>query len=212
MKKQLILLEVGVLVDDMRKYRNVYDNVHGYYAEDRTYLEMADLKFARAQAMACLEQGVEGTYAIITDQGMRNVSDGESVSDICLDGSETYALEDVIWNAVKRNGMIEKNFLHVPIKEKKEKLFEIAYRKYQLRWMMDHGYDLKQFLTKIQDRIDDGADSIKEAFGWFLSDSGFDGSIWACREEFRETEWNDEGYMESLLTAKEFFVWEYCRR
>lgn len=70
-----------------------------------------------------------------------------------------------------------------------------AYEKYQLQWMIDHGYslqDLMRGLTKFQ--YDDSEDSgristpISELFSEWELDRGFDSEIWAYEGEWREVE------------------------
>ena len=69
------------------------------------------------------------------------------------------------------------------------------YKKYQLQWMIDHGYslqDLMRGLTEFQ--YDDPEDSdristpISELFNEWEFDRGFGSEIWACEGEWREVE------------------------
>lgn len=69
------------------------------------------------------------------------------------------------------------------------------YQKYQLQWMIDHGYslqDLMRGLTEFQ--YDDPEDSdristpISELFNEWEFDRGFGSEIWACEGEWREVE------------------------
>lgn len=66
------------------------------------------------------------------------------------------------------------------------------YQKYQLQWMIDHGYslqDLMRGLTEFQ--YDDPEDSdristpISELFNEWEFDRGFGSEIWACEGEWR---------------------------
>lgn len=69
------------------------------------------------------------------------------------------------------------------------------YQKYQLEWMIAHGYslqDLMQALTEHQ--YDDPEDSdristpINELFAEWEQDIGFGSEIWACENEWSEAE------------------------
>ena len=69
------------------------------------------------------------------------------------------------------------------------------YQRYQLQWMIDHGYsldDLIQELTSVQ--YDDPEDSdristpISELYGDWVMDVGFGSEIWVCEDEWREGE------------------------
>ena len=206
MKKEVILLEVGVFTDHLNKYRNVYDNLRGYYDEDQTYADKRDLEQVIAKARDYLTLGVEGTYAFITDQGLRDINDWEQVSDLSLDGSESYEMKDVIWSAIKEQGRIREDY-HTPNQKDVDQLFQTAYHRYRLQWMMDHGYSFEQLLMGLQDQLDNGSKNLWEAFTSFVLDAGFGGSIWACEEEFKETEWTDNDYMKKLLSPTEFIMW-----
>lgn len=69
------------------------------------------------------------------------------------------------------------------------------YEKYQLQWMIDHGYslnDLMNELTELQyadpedsDRI---TESVSDLFADWESDIGFGSEIWACRAEWEQCE------------------------
>lgn len=70
-----------------------------------------------------------------------------------------------------------------------------AYQKYQLQWMIDHGYsldDLIQELTSMQ--YDDPEDSdristpISELYGEWVMDVGFGSEIWVCEGEWGMSE------------------------
>lgn len=70
-----------------------------------------------------------------------------------------------------------------------------AYQKYQLQWMIDHGYsldDLIQELTSMQ--YDDPEDSnristpISELYGEWVMDVGFGSEIWVCEGEWEMSE------------------------
>lgn len=70
-----------------------------------------------------------------------------------------------------------------------------AYQKYQLQWMIDHGYsldDLIQELTSMQ--YDDPEDSdristpISELYGEWVMDVGFGSEIWVCQGEWEMSE------------------------
>lgn len=71
-----------------------------------------------------------------------------------------------------------------------------AYEKYQLQWMIDHGYTLKNLIEELQNlQYEDPEDSdristpVEELFDEWETDIGFGGSmIWACRKEWEECE------------------------
>lgn len=71
------------------------------------------------------------------------------------------------------------------------------YQKYQLEWMISHGFTLQDLideLTKLQ--YDDPEDSdristpISELFDEWVADIGFNSEIWACENEWKECEGN----------------------
>lgn len=69
------------------------------------------------------------------------------------------------------------------------------YQKYQLEWMVAHGFSLDDLvfeLTQIQyaDPADDDQTStpVNELFTQFVDDVGFGGELWACEQEWAEYE------------------------
>lgn len=70
------LVDVGVVVDKNEYpacYSNVYDETRGYYDEDRYLVD--DLEKAKKEALQYVADGVDKTYAIITNQGQRDTLD-----------------------------------------------------------------------------------------------------------------------------------------
>lgn len=96
---------------------------------------------------------------------------------------------------------------------KREKFEETCYRAYQLDWMISHGYsllDLKEILTGIavedieeeplkaptdETSVLAEAECIVERF-W--TETGFNGSLYACKKEFLSSEYKDAEYMKHL--------------
>lgn len=100
------LVDVGVVVDKDEYpscYSNVYDKACGYYDEDR-YL-VHDLEKAKKEALQYVADGVDKTYAIITNQGQRDTLDFDAD-----DSSISYDVADIVYSAVKRNGRIIESF------------------------------------------------------------------------------------------------------
>ena len=69
------------------------------------------------------------------------------------------------------------------------------YQKYQLQWMLDHGYSLQDLMRELTEfQYDDPEDSdristpISELFNEWEFDRGFGSEIWACEGEWREAE------------------------
>ena len=75
------------------------------------------------------------------------------------------------------------------------------YQKYQLQWMIDHGYSLQDLMRELTEfQYDDPEDSdristpISELFNEWESDRGFGSEIWVCEEEWKnceESNWQD---------------------
>lgn len=88
------------------------------------------------------------------------------------------------------------------------------YQKYQLQWMIEHGYSIYDLILELTDfQFEDPEDSdristpISELFDEWVSDRGFDSEIWAC-----ESEWfNFEGCTsddENVIDAEFTSVWD----
>lgn len=84
---------------------------------------------------------------------------------------------------------------------------EKAYQKYQLDWMGSHGKSLENLVDGMQDwwKENEAQESYspKVAFEDFEM-TGFSGEIWACFDEFLETEYQDMEYMSGLLNPDEY--------
>ena len=69
------------------------------------------------------------------------------------------------------------------------------YEKYQLQWLIDHEYSLKDLmteLTRLQYEDPEATERITtpidQLFAEWEADVGFDSEIWACKEEWRDCE------------------------
>lgn len=65
------------------------------------------------------------------------------------------------------------------------------YEKYQLQWMIEHGYSLRNLIDELTEmQFSDPEDSdrvstpISELFGEWIADVGFGSEIWACEAEW----------------------------
>lgn len=86
---------------------------------------------------------------------------------------------------------------------------QTAYEKYQHDWMISHGIDEKAVDKAVKEYIADiSEDNDSDTpFSEWLFDRGFDGSIWACYDEFLNAEYRDDSYMKHLLSAKEYPIY-----
>lgn len=69
------------------------------------------------------------------------------------------------------------------------------YQKYQLEWMISHGFSLQNLIAELtQLQYDDPEDSdmistpVSELFNKWETDIGFGSEIWACENEWNECE------------------------
>lgn len=112
MKINVICLDVGVLLTKDNKefdhYSRFYDHKYGYYDEDQMPYKEKDLAKAIKYAREYVAEGVDMTYAVITNQGQINYAYGIDDGNI---EDFTYLLEDVIFSIAKINGEIIENFI-----------------------------------------------------------------------------------------------------
>ncbi len=84
---------------------------------------------------------------------------------------------------------------------------EKCYHAYQLHWMLQHGYSLNDLfeaqcnnLSELYDPEDDLDTMMENARDDIIFNTGIKGGeIFACEEEFYETEYLNEDYMSILL-------------
>ena len=90
----------------------------------------------------------------------------------------------------------------------------VAYEKYKLQWMINHGYtltDLVKELNIMQKENPD--DKVSQLFDDWEFGYGFGSEIWACYDEFMENEFQNPYYMCQILTCSEFDAYvEYISR
>lgn len=83
-----------------------------------------------------------------------------------------------------------------------EDIQDECYRRYQLHWMLEHGYSAENLATAvlayaINAGLEPGHEP--EIYDDWLLDAGFNGSLWAGKAEFLKTEFKDFQYMYKLL-------------
>lgn len=112
MKTNVICLDVGVLLtkddEEFDYYSQVYDHKYGYYDENQIAYKESDLAKSIQYARQYVADGVDMTYAVITNQGQINYCeefDDGNIEDF------TYPCEDVIFSLAKINGEIIENFI-----------------------------------------------------------------------------------------------------
>lgn len=72
------------------------------------------------------------------------------------------------------------------------------YEKYQLQWMISHGYSLQALIAELKEiQLGDPEDEdristpVSKLFDEWVADVGFGSEIWACEAEWRECEGAD---------------------
>ena len=88
---------------------------------------------------------------------------------------------------------------------------QIAYEKYKLDWMTNHGCSLSDLIFELEElRLDNPNAEITELFDNFECNYGFKfgSEIWACFDEFIDNEFLDDDYMYVLLNDKEFIEYK----
>ncbi|WP_368191126.1 hypothetical protein [Blautia sp. 1033sp1_1033st1_G9_1033SCRN_220408] len=97
-------------------------------------------------------------------------------------------------------------FDHSPLFQILNDIRQTAYEKYQHDWMISHNVDEKALDKAVKEYIADTLEdnNLDTPFSEWLFDRGFDGSIWACYDEFLNAEYRDYSYMRNLLSAKEY--------
>lgn len=98
----------------------------------------------------------------------------------------------------------------------KEMFENECYELYKINWMLRHRYTLTDFVDRLKDNAEmtvdedgmmaatDGQSArtlIGSAYTTFEDGNGFDGEIWACKDEFLQSEFLDYGYMMHLFES-----------
>lgn len=74
------------------------------------------------------------------------------------------------------------------------------YERYQLDWMIQHGYSVNDLIHEIdeEEKDFDGNASAEEIYGDWEFGTGFGGSLWVYFDEFLDNEFKETEYMHSL--------------
>lgn len=65
------------------------------------------------------------------------------------------------------------------------------YEKYRLEWMLAHGYSLSDLINQLEMYMLDDTnpeDTLNDIFEEWEYDSGFNGELWVCYDEWLENE------------------------
>lgn len=92
-----------------------------------------------------------------------------------------------------------------------EKLRKEAYRLYQLDWFQRHGYSLLDIAKYLQEQleIEDSVEEIRSindillenTFNEWEEETGFNGEIYVCYQEFLDCEYRETDYMNELFNV-----------
>ena len=85
-------------------------------------------------------------------------------------------------------------------------LHKKAYLRYQMHWMLTHGITMDDSSETAADWDKDH--DYNKSFSRYVEEHGFwNGSLWACFEEFMDAEYQDKEYMEFILSTEDFQLW-----
>lgn len=86
---------------------------------------------------------------------------------------------------------------------------EIAYKKYQLHWLISHGCSIEDISCLASDWFNERLTNPDDGtLSDYIFDKGVNGSLWVCFDEFISCEYEDSGFMRVLLSESEYF--DYC--
>lgn len=82
---------------------------------------------------------------------------------------------------------------------------QLAYGKFQLQWMKDHGFTIQDLCDAVRDWSCETENQKEYPFSEYLEDQGLgNGSLWPCFDEFVQSEYQDVGLMKYLLSADQY--------
>lgn len=104
--------------------------------------------------------------------------------------------------------------------DERQDILDRCYEAYKLDWMISHGYSIKDYLNALvledeearaSDNYPEGGtrdiyESLNDAFEF---ERGFDGCIWACKDEFLSHEFQDKDYMKHLTSTMPNMSFDY---
>jgi len=112
MKSEFKMLEIGILLTEndaeYDSYNFVYGGGYGYFNENNIIYKAEDVNTAIEFARKYVSEGVNMTYAILTNQGIFDYEDEEfDDGNLELIGGGSFNAEDVEFVVAKIDGVIE---------------------------------------------------------------------------------------------------------
>lgn len=87
----------------------------------------------------------------------------------------------------------------------KDEIRKTAYSKYQLNWMIMHGYGLDDIISRLNDlKKDEPKIDVETLYQEWEYNSGFNGELWTCYDEFLSSEYKDRSYMRKILDDDQY--------
>ncbi len=90
-------------------------------------------------------------------------------------------------------------------------LARTAYEKFKLWWMIQHGHSINELLVRYSEfwgEVEADSEGYDD-FRVFIEDTGFNGEIWPCFDEFCSNEFNDAELMRLLLDETDFQAYQH---
>ena len=142
-------------------------------------------------------------------QGTKISATGKSITiDVLYQDSQNYFSHKEYSRTLRtcRLVAVQKQGSYAAGKKPDADIRDIAYQKYQLNWMLDHGYSLDDLVKKMTDVFTayDDFFSPQSCYNLFLSDFGFGGELFASYQEFLECEYRNKEYIKSILTKEQY--------
>lgn len=124
----------------------------------------------------------------------------ERLWDYHAQGCSNYGkdMDDACMEVLKQFGKGHPDFLKAY-----ESIDAIAYRKYQEDWIKHQNFS-EEFMEEIQREYMEYCANTLYSFQEYLDENGFHGICYVCIDEFREAEYLDAVYMNSLLSSEEY--------
>ena len=99
--------------------------------------------------------------------------------------------------------------------EQKSSFKQECYEAYQLEWLLSHGFSLEETMNAVVEIVTEHLEDpenefpeeafevtncIYKCYQQFVNEVGFNGEIFACKDEFLDSEFQDPAYMQTLIS------------
>lgn len=158
MSYEIIGVEIGVLLSPNHEEFDFYNCVnknlpYGFYDENQFVAKKEDLELHHEAVLEYVKNGVEGTYGVVSDQGVTSLPD-LAYCNLSYDFYKN--ANEILYSVCKKDGQIVEGFLEMALHELEEQNKVIAaIEAIAHEVVKEHDWTLPQYIPENYDNYDE---------------------------------------------------------